>query len=102
MDIGAKMRFLPSTLISFSPGEKVMFDLNANFNYDDRLWFGASYRSNQSIAGLFQYALNSQLKVAYSYNFDFNKLGNYSNGTHEIMLRYEFRYKIDVVNPLIF
>jgi type IX secretion system PorP/SprF family membrane protein len=85
MDIGAKMRFLPSTLISFSPGEKVMFDLNANFNYDDRLWFGASYRSNQSIAGLFQYALNSQLKVAYSYNFDFNKLGNYSNGTHEII-----------------
>lgn len=102
MDIGTKMRFLPSTLISFSPGEKVMFDLNANFNYDDRLWFGASYRSNHSIAGLFQYALNSQLKVAYSYNFDFNKLGNYSNGSHEIMLRYEFRYKIDVVNPLIF
>jgi type IX secretion system PorP/SprF family membrane protein len=97
-----KTQFLPSTLISFSPGEKVIMDINAHFSYDDKLWFGTSYRTNRSLAGLFQYAVNNQVKVGYSYYFDFNEIGSFSNGSHEIMLRYEFRYRIDVVNPLIF
>ena len=101
-DISPKTKFFPSTLISYSPGEKILYDINAHFSFYDRFWIGTSYRSNKSVAGLFQFALNSQLKIAYSYYFDFNKLRTYSNGSHEIMLRYEFRYKVNVVNPLIF
>ena len=47
-------------------------------------------------------AVNNQLRIGYTYDFDLGKLGRYSNGSHEAMLRYEFRYKVDVVNPLIF
>lgn len=97
-----KSKFFPSTLVTFSPGEKLLYDINAHFSFFDRLWVGASYRSNRSVAGLLQFAVNNQLKVAYTYDFDFGKLGRYSNGSHEIMLRYEFRYKVNVVNPLIF
>jgi type IX secretion system PorP/SprF family membrane protein len=102
IEINSKIKFLPSTLISFSPNEKILYDINAHFNFMDKLWAGISYRNNRSIAGLFQYQINNQLRVAYSYNVDFGKLSTYSNGSHEIMLRYEFRYKTDVVNPLIF
>jgi type IX secretion system PorP/SprF family membrane protein len=101
-NLSPKARFFPSTLVTFSPGEKVLYDINAHFNFIDRLWTGVSYRSNRSVAGLLQFAINNQLRVAYTYDFDFGKLGRYSNGSHEIMLRYEFRYKVDVVNPLIF
>lgn len=101
-DIAEGIRFLPSFLASLSTGEKVLFDINAHFSFSDRVWAGASYRSNKSVAALFQFAFSNQLKAAYSYNLDFSRLGRFSNGTHEIMLRYEFRYKIDVVNPLIF
>jgi hypothetical protein len=66
------------------------------------LWLGATYRNNSSFAGLLQFAVNNQLRVAYTYDYDFNELRIYSNGSHEIMIRYEFRYKINVVNPLIF
>ena len=97
-----KSKFFPSTLVTFSPGEKLLYDINAHFSFFDRLWVGASYRSNRSVAGLLQFAVNNQIKIAYTYDFDFGKLGRYSNGSHEIMLRYEFRYKVDVVNPLIF
>jgi type IX secretion system PorP/SprF family membrane protein len=102
INVNPKTKFFPSGLVSFSPGKETLFDLNAHFSYIDRLWLGASYRSNNSVAGLFQFAVNNQLKIAYSYYFDFNKLGTYSNGTHEVMLRYEFRYQINAVNPLIF
>jgi len=100
--ISPKLKFLPSTLLTLIPREKLLIDINAHFNYIDRFWIGASYRNNRSFAGLFQFQINNQLKIAYTYNLDFNKLRTYSNGSHEIMLRYEFRYKVDVANPLIF
>lgn len=101
-NLSPKARFFPSTLVTFSPGEKVLYDINAHFNFIDWLWTGISYRSNRSVAGLLQFAINNQLRVAYTYDFDFGKIGKYSNGSHEIMLRYEFKYRVDVVNPLIF
>lgn len=101
-NLSPKIKFLPTTLISLSPGEKILWDLNAYFNLYDRFWVGASYRNKRSVAVLFQFAVNNQLKVAYTYDFDTGNLGHYSNGSHEIMLRYEFHYKVNVISPLNF
>jgi type IX secretion system PorP/SprF family membrane protein len=101
-EINDKLSLFPSTLMSFSPGEQFLFDLNAVMSYNSRIWAGLSYRNSRSVAALFQVAVNNQFKIAYTYDFDFGELGRYSNGSHEVMLRYEFRYKVDVVNPLIF
>lgn len=100
--VADEILFLPSMLLSLSPGEKALLDLNAHFSFSERMWAGISYRSNKSVSALFQFAISNQLKIAYSYYLDFSRLGRFSNGSHEIMLRYEFRYKADVVNPLIF
>jgi type IX secretion system PorP/SprF family membrane protein len=100
--LSEKFAFLPSTLVTFSVGEKVLFDLNAHFNYIDRLWFGASYKNNRAVSSLLQFAATDQFRIAYTYDFDFGKLGRYSNGSHEVLLRYTFKYKVDVVNPLVF
>lgn len=102
MDVNEEIRFLPSFLLSLSPGEKLLLDLNAHFSFQDRMWGGLSFRTNGSMAALFQFAITNQIKAAYSYYLDFNRLGRFSNGSHEIMFRYEFSYKADVVNPLIF
>jgi hypothetical protein len=85
-----------------SPGEKILYDINAHFNLFDRLWTGVSYRSSRSIAGLLQFSINNQFRIAYTYDFDIGEIGKYSNGSHEVMLRYEFKYEVEVVNPLIF
>jgi type IX secretion system PorP/SprF family membrane protein len=101
-NLSQKVKFLPSTLISISPGEKITYDINTIFRLMDRLWVGASYRSSRAVTGLLQFQLTNQLKFAYSYDFDFNELRTYSSGSHEIMLRYEFRYKIEAISPLNF
>lgn len=100
--VSRNVKFMPSTLLTYSPGEKILYDLNAYFSFYDRFWVGASYWDNRTIAAMFQFQLSSQFKLAYSYDFDIGKLGKYSNGSHGIMLRYEFRYKVQVVNPLVF
>jgi type IX secretion system PorP/SprF family membrane protein len=96
------LKFSPSTLVTVSPGEKLLYDVNAHFILLDRVWLGASYRNKRSVGGLLQFAINNQLRIAYTYDFDFSELRKYSNGSHEIMLNYAFRYKVNVVNPLIF
>ncbi len=101
-NVGQRLKFFPSTLVTYYLGENLLYDLNAHFILFDRIWFGATYRNNRSVGGLLQIALNNQFRVAYTYDFDFGKLSNYSNGSHEIMLRYEFSFKVKVVNPLIF
>jgi type IX secretion system PorP/SprF family membrane protein len=100
--LGQKTKFMPSALVSYSFGDKLLYDVSAHFILNDRLWLGATYRSTSAVTALAQFAINNQFKVAYSYDYNFGKLGTYSNGSHEIMLRYEFRYKVDVINPLIF
>lgn len=100
--LNQKIKLFPSTLITISPGEKLLVDLNAYVSLNDRIWAGASYRNGRSLGLLCQFAVNNQFRIAYTYDFDFGKLGQYSNGTHEIMLRYEFHYKVKVVNPLNF
>jgi type IX secretion system PorP/SprF family membrane protein len=101
-ELSSKIKLFPSTLIAFSPGEKVLIDINAYVGMNDRLWLGASYRNNRSLGALVQFAVNNQLKLAYTYDFDLGSLGRYSNGSHEIMVRYEFHYKVDAVSPLNF
>jgi type IX secretion system PorP/SprF family membrane protein len=100
--VSQKVKLFPSTLITLSPKEKVLIDLNAYVSYIDRIWAGASYRNGRSLGVLFQFAVNNQFRVAYTYDFDLGSLGHYSNGSHEIMIRYEFHYKVDAVSPLNF
>jgi len=100
--VSQKLKILPSTLLSYTSKEPMLYDLNMQVIYSDRLWFGLSYRSSNSVNALFQIQLGSQIKVAYSYDYDLNKIGNYSSGSHEIMLRYEFRHKLNAISPLSF
>jgi type IX secretion system PorP/SprF family membrane protein len=101
-DLSSNLKFFPSALIVFSPGDKVLYDINAHFRVMDRFWLGASYRNNRSISGMFQFQLTDQIKFAYTYDYDFAKLRTFSSGSHEIMLRYEFRYKVEAISPLNF
>jgi type IX secretion system PorP/SprF family membrane protein len=101
-NISPTIDFIPSTLLSFTPGQKFLYDLNGHFNFNNRLWLGASYRSARSLGALIQIQVNNQFKLAYTYDYDTGKLGGYSNGSHEIMIRYEFRYKVNAVDPLVF
>ena len=101
-NLSQKVRFFPSTLITISPKEKLLIDLNAYVSLNDRIWAGASYRNKRSLGMLFQFAVNNQFRIAYTYDFDFSTLGHYSNGSHEIMLRYEFHFKVDAISPLNF
>ncbi|MFH0893739.1 MAG: type IX secretion system membrane protein PorP/SprF [Bacteroidota bacterium] len=75
-------------------------ELNCNAKFNNRFWFGFSYRYNTSAVGLLGVKITDFLQLAYSYDFDMGKqLKSYSNGTHEIMLVGMFAKKSREFNP---
>jgi len=98
-EINPRITLHPSIMMRYNPGNKVKVDINAHIKLYDLVWIGASYRSKKSIVGMFQLMANKQLKIAYLYEIDMGDLGKYSSGTHEIMLKYAFRYTVEVIGP---
>jgi len=95
-------QILPSALIRFNPVSAPQADLNLHLILLDKVRTGISYRSNKSMVGLLMYHVNNQLALAYSYDMGFGRIGGYMGGSHEIMIRYDFRYIIDVIHPRYF
>ena len=112
-----KTYFLTGTLISFSDGfklkpsvlvrysftEPLEVDLNANMIFADLLWIGGSYRiAEKAAVALLDLQVTPQLKLGYSFDYQLGHLNNYTTGTHEVSLRYEFEYSVSATSPRYF
>lgn len=91
-DINKIVKFKPSVLTSFVANAPVSVSLTGTLLFYDRFWLGTMYRFGDSFGGLFQIQVTNQLKVGYSYDLSINKLSAYNNGTHEIMIIYDFNF----------
>ncbi len=96
-------RFKPSVLVKYSLSKPVEADFNWNFIIADFLWLGASYRlAEQSVIGIIEMQLTQQLKLGYSYDYQMGSLSSFSNGSHEMLLRFEFGYRVSAASPRYF
>lgn len=82
----------PSTLIKDVYGAPIQVDLNANLWMYDKFAVGLSYRSLAAPVFIAEIQLLHQLRFGYAFDYTHNRIRNYNNGTHEIMLRYELGY----------
>jgi type IX secretion system PorP/SprF family membrane protein len=106
---GALIRFSdlfkvkPSMLLRYSMSEPLELDLNANLIIADLVWIGGSYRiAEKAIVALLDLQLTPQLKLGYSYDYQIGHLNNYTSGTHEVSLRYEFEFSVSATSPRYF
>ena len=93
---------LPSLLLKTNPATNTQLDIYTNVIYRERFWFGAGIRTSGSLSGIFQVQINPQLRIGYSYAYELSELSSYQQGTHEIVIRYNFRYLLNVVSPRYF
>ncbi len=91
----------PSVMFRYTKNAPLQSDINCNTLIKQFLWLGATFRTGdknagmpESVIGIVQLQLNKQFRVGYSYDFTTTALSNYSNGSHEIMLGYDFGYDI--------
>ena len=98
------VKFKPSVMLKYAPNSPVETDLNGCFLLYDALWLGASWRSDvsslrdhltESTDFMAIYEINQMMRIGLAYDLTLTKINNYSYGTYELMLGYDFRKKMD-------
>uniref|UniRef100_UPI0032180C5F PorP/SprF family type IX secretion system membrane protein n=1 Tax=uncultured Draconibacterium sp. TaxID=1573823 RepID=UPI0032180C5F len=106
-DLGENVKFKPTmfTKASFTSetGSPLQMDFTGNFLIKEKLWLGAMYRTGSSYGFIAQWIFDKKLRVGYAIDFATNNIKNHNNGTHEVMVSYELRFKKEkVVSPRYF
>ena len=89
-----ELNLRPSLLVKYVTNAPVQYDINMNLLISDIIWVGASYRSKDAVVLLLEYQVNKKLRVGYSYDITLSELRNYSTGSHEIVLGYDFGFNV--------
>ncbi|MEO8590700.1 MAG: type IX secretion system membrane protein PorP/SprF [Flavobacteriales bacterium] len=89
---GDKKYVLQPSFLVKNDGESTQLDITGTFLYNNMVWLGVSYRTEDAICPLIGYQFKptpkSMLRIGYSYDVTTSTLANYSSGSHEIMLNY--------------
>lgn len=106
-DLGENVKFKPTMLAKASftseTGTPAQLDFTGNFLIKERLWLGAMYRTGSSYGFISQFLFANKLRIGYAIDFSTNDIKDYNNGTHEVMITYELRFKKEnVISPRYF
>ena len=80
----------PQGLVRFVPNTPFQYDGNVTFDWYNKFWIGATYKSDYAVAANAGFCIRKQLCVGYSYDFVTGSIGKYSGMSHEIMINYRF------------
>jgi len=80
----------PSLLLKYVSPVPLQYEFSVRGIYDNMAWLGLSYRKTDAIVLLAGYTLQDNISVGYSYDLIQSEIGNYSGGSHEIMLSVRF------------
>jgi len=93
MRVNQNIQFSPNVLFTYNPSTPFEMDLNASFIFMETFWLGASYRLGDSVDGLIMFQINEQLRIGGAFDYTLTKLQEFSPGSFEILLDYNFKFK---------
>jgi type IX secretion system PorP/SprF family membrane protein len=83
----------PSTLFKLRGPAPASFDINLRADFDQRIFAGLSYRSQDAVSVMAGLIINDWLQVGYAYDYITSSINNLSSGSHEIVLGFQFDRK---------
>lgn len=87
----------PTTLLKYAPTTTFNADINANFMFYEKFWLGFGTRNLSSVNFLVDFYVTDYLRIGYSYDLTLNKLQKFSNGSHEILIGFDFNVKKPII-----
>lgn len=102
--ISESLKLKPSVLLKAVPASAPLeADINLNLFIQDFVWVGATYRTNASTNLLIGTQLTKNITLAYSYDLVLTDIRNHTNGSHEIMLGFDWSLSNQrIVSPRYF
>ena len=87
-DLSYNTKFKPAALLNYIGQGPLTVNLSANFLFLDSLSVGASYRLDNAISAIASFQVSNTLLIGYSYDNNTNGLGEFSNGSHEAVIKF--------------
>jgi type IX secretion system PorP/SprF family membrane protein len=95
-DLSPNFKIKPVTLIDYNK-YFIAYQFATHFIlFKDALWLGTAYKSNKDLTVMVEVQINSKLKIGYAYDHSFSEISKFSNGSHELMIRWELKNKANV------
>jgi type IX secretion system PorP/SprF family membrane protein len=88
----------PALLVKHIGNLPVSADGTLTFIYKTVLTMGTSYRFKESIGALLKAKATPQLQIGYAYDYPVGPVSKLSNGSHEFMVQYLFKFERSGVN----
>ena len=102
-DINQTIKFKPAVLFKAVGGAPLQADVSGNLLFNDKFTLGLAYRWDAALSGLIGFQVSEGLMIGYGYDWDTTDLNNYNSGSHEIFLRWEFKFtKNGIISPRFF
>lgn len=92
----------PQVLVRFVPNAPFQYDGTIKLEWKDKVWIGATYKSNYAVTAFAGFTLHKQLAVGYAYDFMIGDIGGYAGMSHELMLQFKFgKAKKEQIQPVV-
>ncbi|MES2703896.1 MAG: type IX secretion system membrane protein PorP/SprF [Bacteroidota bacterium] len=93
----------PSVLVKYTNDAPVEADLNLNVFFMNRFSLGAGYRTKDGLVAMAEMYVTKNIRIGYAYDYPLTSINNFSSGTHEVMVAYDFvRDLIKMKTPRFF
>lgn len=89
-DLNRNLKFKPAFLVKAVSGAPLTADISANFMLYEKFVIGGSYRTDDSISLLAGFQISKSFYIGYAFDYTVSELNKYNDGSHEIVLRYQF------------
>lgn len=102
-DISDNLKFKPATLFKMVSGSPLQADVSANFLLYDKLTLGAAYRWSAAMSAMVGFQATDQIFIGFGYDYQTTDIETYSDGSYEVILRFELFNKPErVLTPRFF
>lgn len=102
-DLNENLKFKPATLVKAVSGAPLQWDISANFLINEKFTLGAAYRWSAAFSGLVGFQASDAIFIGFGYDYQTTDIEQYSDGSYEIMLRFDlFKKPERVLTPRFF
>ena len=102
-NLSESTKFKPSFLLKSAFDAPTSLDVSANVLFFDRFEIGATYRLDDSVGGMANFAITQGLRIGYAYDHVVSELNPYTSGSHEVMILFDLNFPKKVsVSPRFF
>ncbi|KJD36821.1 membrane protein [Tamlana sedimentorum] len=102
-NLSENTKFKPSFMLKSAFGAPSSLDLSANFLFFEKFEAGATYRLDDSVGLMANFAITPDLRIGYAYDYITSELSAGTSGSHEIMLLFDLNFPKKVsISPRFF